>query len=921
MNRISFKTLLLLAMTLVWLQSVHASKPDKYRSAFERIQQSYAANELGLEERIMQTAYALFEPGKLDKRFYNDQDVHPKCGTGFVMDIKKNLPAVSAHNLAILELYLSRPSLQYTYSTPEGHFKLHYNTSGTHQVYQASVDVNPEDGHPDFVNRMGNYFETARHFLIDSLKYDSLPPDDGAGGDDLYDVYIYLDSPQALGITYGESKSSAYPGREAWSSYITIRPKFPGVNTNQDDQAKVVSAHEFFHAVQLAYNAMENGWWFCEVSSMWIEEILWDNINDYYVWLPSFFSEPYKSLTTFNGAHEYGSIVWGLFLSEKFGIDVIRQIWTEGITGTLLDATDNVLKTYGSSLAESFTEFTLWNLLTSYRTPVVEPHYEEAKNFPSITFQAQHSSYPVDERTVQSEFLPEPLAANYISFKPDQAASQKLIMLNAEPPHQWQLYAVGFTDNQFDYLEPQEVAPNQFRTVLPQDDDQLVLVPVLTSTSGPTGSYNYSVLTFDSERLFVDLQETIVVDRNGADDNERIEAGETGQLSFAFKNYGGSLENVDVTLRCAHPQVQLIDSTIRFSYVDDLALLTNTDSPFTFYVSPATEPQRIPYTLVVSDGEGADYFPTSFLLGFPPLLLVNDDLDETSRLFYQQTFDELSLLYDSIDPSQQGYNLLKLQDRHTVVWVAENDNALKKIAKDSLENFLSRKANNLLLIGPNLGKNLADSAFFHSRLHAGFAGESNGDLLIGEKGDYISQSQLIGFNTRGVSKQILLPLDGAEPVFQYVKSENAGAIKFEGDNKIVFYSFALSDLTVNHPNLMSPSDILLRTLDWLNGPTSVPVQIDTTPTGFRLHQNYPNPFNLGTTISFEVPSTAHVALKIFNLNGQLIRTLVDKNMTAGFHAVSWDGKTDSGQEVSSGAYVLFMASPQFSDFKKLLLLK
>src|SRR3990172_1424226 len=190
MNRISSITLLLLAMMLVWLQPVHASKPDKYRSAFDRIQQAYAASELGVEERIMQTTYTLFEPDKLDKKFYDAQDVHPKCGTGFVMEIKKNLAAVSAHNLAILESYLSRPSLQHTFDTPEGHFKLHYNTSGTHQVYQASVDANPEDGHPDFVNRMGNYFETARHFLIDSLKYDSPPPDDGAGGDDLYDIYI-----------------------------------------------------------------------------------------------------------------------------------------------------------------------------------------------------------------------------------------------------------------------------------------------------------------------------------------------------------------------------------------------------------------------------------------------------------------------------------------------------------------------------------------------------------------------------------------------------------------------------------------------------------------------------------------------------------------------------------------------------------
>jgi len=69
-----------------------------------------------------------------------------------------------------------------------------------------------------------------------------------------------------------------------------------------------------------------------------------------------------------------------------------------------------------------------------------------------------------------------------------------------------------------------------------------------------------------------------------------------------------------------------------------------------------------------------------------------------------------------------------------------------------------------------------------------------------------------------------------------------------------------------------------------------------------LRQNYPNPFNPTTTISFDLVRPGQVALRIYSVNGSLIRTLIDRPMIAGTHRIRWDGKTDKGSDVSTGVY-------------------
>lgn len=93
------------------------------------------------------------------------------------------------------------------------------------------------------------------------------------------------------------------------------------------------------------------------------------------------------------------------------------------------------------------------------------------------------------------------------------------------------------------------------------------------------------------------------------------------------------------------------------------------------------------------------------------------------------------------------------------------------------------------------------------------------------------------------------------------------------------------------------------------------------PSSFELNQNFPNPFNPATTIRYRLPKSTQVILKIYNLLGQEVRTLVNETQTTGYKSVIWDGKNNFGQSVSSGIYIYRLQTPEFVKAKKLLLLR
>ncbi|MEJ2494713.1 MAG: FlgD immunoglobulin-like domain containing protein [Ignavibacteriaceae bacterium] len=90
---------------------------------------------------------------------------------------------------------------------------------------------------------------------------------------------------------------------------------------------------------------------------------------------------------------------------------------------------------------------------------------------------------------------------------------------------------------------------------------------------------------------------------------------------------------------------------------------------------------------------------------------------------------------------------------------------------------------------------------------------------------------------------------------------------------------------------------------------------------FTLDQNFPNPFNPTTQIRFGIPESGNVTLKIYNSVGQLVKTLVDGNMSEGYHQVTWDATDNSGSKLSSGVYFYRITAGTFTQVNKMMFLK
>jgi len=90
---------------------------------------------------------------------------------------------------------------------------------------------------------------------------------------------------------------------------------------------------------------------------------------------------------------------------------------------------------------------------------------------------------------------------------------------------------------------------------------------------------------------------------------------------------------------------------------------------------------------------------------------------------------------------------------------------------------------------------------------------------------------------------------------------------------------------------------------------------------YRLDQNYPNPFNPTTNIYYQIPTAGIVDLKVYDVSGRLVRTLINGFKEKGLYSVSWDGKDEFGRDVASGVYFLRMRAGDFDKTRRMILLR
>ena len=147
------------------------------------------------------------------------------------------------------------------------------------------------------------------------------------------------------------------------------------------------------------------------------------------------------------------------------------------------------------------------------------------------------------------------------------------------------------------------------------------------------------------------------------------------------------------------------------------------------------------------------------------------------------------------------------------------------------------------------------------------------------------------------------------------------AVDGSGSTYVTGYTYSTDFPTLNpYQTDQSNKNVFVTKLE----PFSVGVEeydIDNLPSDYNMSQSYPNPFNPTTTIEFNLPKRSNVTVKIYNLLGQQVQSLVDQEFSVGNYKVTWDGSTSGGGHASTGVYFYRIVTENFVETKKMVLLK
>jgi len=460
--------------------------------ALLQIENDFEAGKISMDQKALLQVQAIKNPEKLPPQYQKLQDgvfSTNREATMILKDIRVNWASLTPETQSAISDILTRHVTAFTYDTPGGFFKLHYDIVGTHAVPSADTDSNLV---PDFVESMAAYCDSSWQKHL-SLGFLEPPPDNGIGGDDKYDVYF-----ENMGF-YGYAVPEA-SGARPWNdfySHLVLNNDFIGFPPNDDPEgdilgaAKVTVAHEFHHAVQFGYDANEPSW-FMELDATYTEDIVFDATNDNYNYLSSFTDSPAKSLME-NSIHMYASFIWGLYLAQNFDTSLMRSAW-EGARYTDIFGTisDSLEVNYGWTQDSAFADFVTWNFATSTRNDFL--HHEEAANYPLMDIGANHSFYPVSLRN--SPDSPAGYGSNYIQFFPGSSFGTLKITFDGADTRDWAGYLIISNDidtHQYQKLELN--SPNWNNTVYIEDFEDLysvTLVGINISEFSPGAFFSYS---------------------------------------------------------------------------------------------------------------------------------------------------------------------------------------------------------------------------------------------------------------------------------------------------------------------------------------------------------------------------------------------------------------------------------------------
>jgi hypothetical protein len=251
------------------------------------------------------------------------------------------------------------------------HFCIHWVTSPD----PADPDVPPlasndGDAIPDYVQTMSQVFENV--FAVENVALGwREPTPDGTRGGDFNKVDVYLKQLGEQGI-FGYATPDPGQDSSSQSAYLVMDDDFtPAEYPRYSDPLppmQVTAAHEYNHVLQFGYDVLQDSWMF-ESTAVWMEDKVYDDINDYVSYLGPWARLTQVPLTAFNpgdltdalNVKVYGDAVWNRWIDERYGQETVRAAWEKSLStrppSFAPDAYDAALLSRGTTFFDSFTRF------------------------------------------------------------------------------------------------------------------------------------------------------------------------------------------------------------------------------------------------------------------------------------------------------------------------------------------------------------------------------------------------------------------------------------------------------------------------------------------------------------------------------------------------------------------------------------
>ncbi len=295
-------------------------------------------------------------------------------------------------DLGIKSILQTRPSNDTSIVSPSGHFRIHFDTSGVNEpvLYNSNQQPVAQSAFA-FVDSVAIICDHVYEIEVDSLGFPPPAADNGAGGGDEYDIYIEWLPTGEYGYTDWDPTLPIINRVNAtYATWTVIRNEFHSTYTQGIPAMEVTLAHEFNHGIQVGnYGLWQDDLWFYELTSTWMEQVVYPGVRDYYQYLSGFFDnlnrQPFNEYDPVDYAG-YERCVFGIFVQNEYGGAVMKSIWQNMAKEPAIPAIEDAFKSLGTTASSAFQLFSEWNYLTGSRSQLASQFgvstYPQAPNYP-----------------------------------------------------------------------------------------------------------------------------------------------------------------------------------------------------------------------------------------------------------------------------------------------------------------------------------------------------------------------------------------------------------------------------------------------------------------------------------------------------------------------------------------------------------